>query len=183
LDTDTDKTLGKLGAGLSAESLRQLGYLFCLIELKHGETLCESGRHSQSLYVLHSGVLRVSVKRGASVVHVPAMRRGDWVGEVCLLDPGPATADVSVLGSAAVLEFTHEALKNFMTRDPVGASQLLATLMTDLALRLHRTSDSLIKFERSTALLADPPAEKKATEVEGLFAHLFGIHKNQPNAK
>jgi CRP-like cAMP-binding protein len=182
LDTDTKRTLSKLAAGLSPESQRQLEYLFCLVELGHGETLCESGRHSQSLYVLHSGVLRVSVKRGNNVVHVPTMHRGDWVGEVCLLDPGPATADVSVLGAAAVLEFTHDALKNFMAKDPVGASQLLSTLMNDLANRLHRTSDSLIKFERSTALLTDPPREK-ISAVEGLFTNLFGVHKNQPHAR
>ncbi len=177
MDTDTNKTLSKLGVGLSPESLRQLGYLFCLVELGHEATVCEAGKVSRSLYVLHSGVLRVSVKQGNSAVQIPTMRRGDWVGEVCLLDPGPATATVSVLGQAAVLEFSHDSLKEFIEKDPTGAAKLISTLMSDLASRLHRTSDSLVKFERNTALLTAPPAVKKA-EVDGLFTRFFGLHKD-----
>ena len=177
VDTDTNKTLSKLAVGLGAESLRHLSYLFCLVELGHEAMVCEAGQPSGSLYVLHSGVLRVSVRQGASVVHVPTMRRGDWVGEVCLLDPGPATATVSVLGSAAVLEFSHDALKEFIMKDPQGSATLINTLMNDLAARLHRTSDSLVKFERNTALLSAPPAVK-AAEVEGMFTRFFGLHKD-----
>ena len=177
LDNDINKTLSKLAAGLRPESARNLSYHFCLVELGHEQKVCEAGKDSRSLYVLHSGVLRISVKRGATVVHVPTMRRGDWVGEVCLLDPGPATANVSVLGQAAILEFTHDALKEFLAQDPEGAGQLIGNLMTDLAQRLHRTSDSLIRFERNTALLTAAPQAKTA-EVEGLITRFFGVHKD-----
>lgn len=177
MDNDVNKTLAKLATGLEAESLRLLSYHFCLVELDHEQAVCEAGKDSRSLYVLHSGVLRISVRRGSTVVHVPTMRRGDWVGEVCLLDPGPATATVTVLGKAAVLEFSHDALKEFMGKDPVGAARLLWNLMGDLAQRLHRTSDSLIKFERNTALLTAPPQVKSA-EIDGFITRLFNVHKD-----
>lgn len=176
MDTDTHKSLAKLAKGLAPDALRQLEYLFCLVELKHGENVCEAGQHSSSLYVLHSGVVRISVTRGDSTVHVPTMQRGDWVGEVCLFSPGEATATVSVLGQASLLEFTHDALLEFMAKSPRGATQLIDTLMRDMAKRLHNTSDSLVRFDKYTALLTSPPKPEGA-EVQGLFQRLLGLNK------
>jgi len=137
-------------------------YLMCVFELKRGDVLVREGEHTESLYIVQQGALRVTVGRDGGSVELPEVGTGQWVGEVSLLDPGPASATVSVLRKTTnVLEFSHGALKDFLRTNPAGACVLLEALASDLAERLHRTSDGLIRVEGGHAQQTAPPTPEQ----------------------
>jgi CRP-like cAMP-binding protein len=84
------------------------------------------------------------------------------VGEISLLDPGPASANVRVSGPTTILEFSHQALLAFIKKHPTGALHLLSSLARDLAGRLNRTSDGLVQLGRTGLELVAPAPPDEA---------------------
>lgn len=160
-DPQLAKALGNLVNGMSEEDLRRLLYVMCVFELKRGDVLVKEGDHTESLFIVQHGALRVTVGKGARQIELPEVTTGQWVGEVSLLDPGPASATVKVLRkTTTVLEFSHTALKEYLRSNPVGAGVVLEALARNLAERLHRTSDGLIRSDDGHLSQQDaPPAE------------------------
>jgi|GEM_PF-1860959 len=160
LDPKLAKAFGRLTQGMSDADLRRFMLVMCIFELKRGDVLVKEGQHTESLFIVQTGALRVTVGDGPSRIEMPEVTAGQWVGEVSLLDPGPASATVQVVRATTVLEFSHTALKEFSKTNPAGASIVLEALALGLADRLHRTSDGLVKSDAGHFLQADaPPAE------------------------
>ena len=160
LDEKFTKAIGRLTHGMSEADLRRFLFVMCLFELKRGDVLVTEGKPAGSLYIVQTGALRVTVGTGPSRVELPEVTAGQWVGEVSLLDPGPATASVSVVRPSTVLEFSHASLKEYVKTNPAGAGVLLEALAVGLAERLHRTSDGLVKHDAGRFLqAAAPPPE------------------------
>jgi CRP-like cAMP-binding protein len=151
------KALEKLTHGMDEAAVRHLCCLVCLFELKNGEVLIKGGDHSASMFIVAAGTLRVYVGGARAGIQLPDIRPGEWVGEISMLDPGPASAAVKVIGRATVLDFSHDALKDFIKTHPAGALHLLTALARDLARRLNRTSDGLVQKGLSGLALVDPP--------------------------
>jgi len=169
-DPEIAQALGNLVDGMPEDDLRRLLYVMCVFELKRGEVLLKEGEHTDSLYIVQHGALRVTVGKGAKQVELPEITAGQWVGEVSLLDPGPASATVKVLRkTSTVLEFSHTALKEYIRSNPVGAAVLLEALARNLADRLHRTSDGLVRNEAGRLSQVDAPR----TESHGWFKEML----------
>lgn len=174
-DPNLAKALGRLTDGMKDDDLRRLMYLMCVFELKRGDVLVKEGEHTESLFIVQHGALRVAIGRRAEQIELPEVTAGQWVGEVSLLDPGPASATVSVLRkTSTVLEFSHKALKNFMQTNPDGACVLLNALAGNLADRLHRTSDGLIRREAGRLSQAEPPPPEEHGWFKDMILTLGG---------
>jgi CRP/FNR family cyclic AMP-dependent transcriptional regulator len=161
------------------ESSRHLGYLMCLFELKHGERLIKEGLHSASMYIVYSGCLRISTAAGKSQVRLAELKEGEWVGEIALLDPGPASASVHVHGETTVLEFSHQALQQFIHDRPSGALCLLNALALRLASRLNQTSEGMVQSSDSGLHLVKPTRETKAGLVTTMLRMLHRDKEGQ----
>ena len=141
-------------------SVKFLECVVCTFDLKNGDVLIKEGDHSASMFIVASGTLRVFI--GRSNLQLLDIREGDWVGEISLLDPGPASATVKVIGRASVLDFSHEALADFIKNHPAGALQLLNSLARNLATRLSRTSEGLVhKGYSGLELVASGPRKDR----------------------
>lgn len=140
---------------MSASEIRELMFYLCVYDLKHEEEIITEGKHSDSMFILSAGTLSVLVGKGKNQVEVAKVEPGNWVGDVTLLDPGPASATVRVFVKAVVYEFSHKALMDFMAAHPSGAISLLENLSGKLARDLHRTSDAVIKRDQWKLKLAD----------------------------
>lgn len=150
-------------------SVRHLGYLMCVFELKDGEQLITEGKHAASMIIVYSGALQVTVGQGKQKIDLPAIKSGEWVGEISLLDPGPASANVRVCGTTTILEFSHQALLAFIKKHPAGALHLLSALARDLAGRLNRTSEGLVQLGRTGLELVAPAP----TDESGLMTSML----------
>ena len=132
---------------MEAKELKELMYFLCVYDLSNGEEIITEGKHTESLYIVHQGRLSVLVGQGQNQVEVSKIQAGGWVGEVTLLDPGPASATVRVFIKAKVFELTHKSMCDFIQAHPKGGMLLLDALCENLATRLHKTSDAEIKRE------------------------------------
>lgn len=172
MDERLTRALSRLTEGMDDKSRRHLELLMCVFELKDGEEIITEGKHSASMYIVYSGAMRVSIGQGKKRVELPELAEGDWVGEISLLDPGPASATVRVKGATTVLEFSHDALQKFVRDQPVSALQLLSALADDLAIRLSRTSDGLVQLGRSGLELVYPVTPEQAGFVTTMLRML-----------
>jgi len=155
---------------MDEDSVKFLGCVVCAFDLKNGEVLIKEGDHSASMYIVSSGTLRVFI--GGAGLHLQDIREGEWVGEICLLDPGPASATVKVIGRASVLDFSHDALREFIKTHPAGALQILTALARNLAARLQRTSEGLVHKGYAGLELVDPGPRKDPGIVTSLLQML-----------
>lgn len=155
---------------MNAKELRELMYYLCVYDLTNGDEIITEGKHTDTLYIVHTGRLSVLVGHDHKQVEVAKIESGGWVGEVTLLDPGPASATVRVFIKARVFEFTHKALCGFITAHPKAGMLLLDTLCENLATRLHKTSDAEIQRDDWKIKLA----EHQVAEEGGWFKDAIG---------
>lgn len=148
------ETLSGLTDGLSESEIRELMFYLCVYDLKHDEEIITEGKHADSMFILSAGTLSVLVGKGKNQVEVAKVTPGNWVGDVTMLDPGPASATVRVFVKTTVYEFSHKALMDFAKAHPPGAIALLEHLSAKLATDLHRTSDAVIKRDQWKLKLA-----------------------------
>lgn len=172
MSDDLRKVLVGLTGGMSDGEFRELMYFLCVYDLKHGEEIITEGKHSDAMFVLCAGALNVLVGLGDQPVEVSKLQPGEWVGDVTMLDPGPASATVRVFVKARVYELTHKALRDFSRAHPGAALTLLEALSKNLATNLHRTSDAIIKRDQWKLKLS-LSQEDTAQWVRGAFDGMY----------
>ena len=111
-------------------------------ELAQGDLLFRAGEPGESLFVVRSGEIELSIKDTTGqkiVLHVA--RSGDVFGELALLDQGARTATALALEETVLLELDRSDLLVLFQRTPPAALRLLAAMgkMTRRADELLRT--------------------------------------------
>ena len=68
------------------------------VEFKSGETIFQKGDAPNRAYIIESGQVTITSNVGAQDVHIDTLERGDFVGEMALIDdlPRSATATAAV---------------------------------------------------------------------------------------
>ncbi|MEO9897863.1 MAG: Crp/Fnr family transcriptional regulator [Paracoccaceae bacterium] len=118
---DRSVTLPRAGllADASDETLEELAAIATPVTLAKGEVLFEHGDDGESLYVISSGSLEISVvsSEGRKLV-LDVMHSGDVLGEIALLDPGRRTAGIAALERSELLSITRGNLVRAVDADP-----------------------------------------------------------------
>ena len=108
----------------------------------NGELICREGESSTEMFVLRSGSVRIFKARpsgarspaqspGASQppeIELAVLHKGDFFGEMSLLEGLPRDASAQAVGGAEVLVMTPGALLVRLRRDPTFAFELLQRL-------------------------------------------------------
>ncbi len=122
----------------------QLDALLAALETEDvaaGETLITEGSPSDALYLVWDGSLEIEVAGRDRAVS--RLGPGEVVGEVSLLDPGPATATVRSDAGCTVLVLRRAQLEQLWAAHPAIATRFLAHLNRELARRLRRATIQL----------------------------------------
>jgi hypothetical protein len=84
-----------------------------------GRAIVREGEHSDTLYLIVSGTLRVSTKgRDGQDVPLAALGAGDFFGEIALLTGRPRTATVTALTEVELLSLDRETANELRERHP-----------------------------------------------------------------
>jgi histidine ammonia-lyase len=97
-----------------------------------GESIMRAGAATTALYLVLDGELRLTTEDGEIEEDV---ERGDVVGEMPLLDGGPAPANVTAKGAAVVLELAYDELTAELELDPGFAARFYRALAVVVAER------------------------------------------------
>jgi CRP/FNR family transcriptional regulator, cyclic AMP receptor protein len=137
--------LALLAQAVGAEGADLLHPHLEAIELRDGDTVFVDGAPSDHLVLLVSGELVVQHVADGRVVEMGRRGPGSWLGEVSLIDPGPATATVVCRGPVRLLQLEHRTLLDLTTDRPEVASVLLRHVTRQLADRVAASSSGIVE--------------------------------------
>lgn len=129
--------------GFTAWQAKKL-ILACDIE-EHpaGKQLIRTGDPGDTMYVILSGELEVSVGEGGERTVLTHLGLGEVLGEIAIVARMPRSADVTVLSDARLLTLDADTLESLRRFSPFLASRLFLNLANILGLRLvERTRQS-----------------------------------------
>jgi CRP-like cAMP-binding protein len=116
--------------------------------LAAGEVLFREGDPGEHLYVVLEGQVRISKNlSGAGEEALAIMGRGDYFGEMALIDEKPRSADARAHDDGAVvLAIPSEALRNILDPGKVSSLRLLKILCGLISKRLREIDDKLVSW-------------------------------------
>ncbi len=114
---------------LSTEGFLDLAQLVQEEEYGPGKTICKTGEYGDTLYAVVEGV--VGVRRDGR--EIASLGKGEYFGEMAIIDSGPRSADCVAVSRASLLALRKEQLQAFCFRD----AQVLRGMMQVLSERLQ----------------------------------------------
>lgn len=110
--------------------LRRIDSLTCFIEVQAGTVLCRQGSHGRETFFIAAGEAEVTVDGS----HVAKLVRGDFFGEMAIIEGGLRTANVVAFTPMEVFVLSPGELEALLADVPRVARRMLATLSTRLRL-------------------------------------------------
>ena len=132
-----------LGLGLKDHELEALLGVLEYEELSAGETPIAQGTEADALYLVWGGSLTVVVETGEGESEVGVVGPGSMLGEVTLMDPGPASATVRCEQGCTALVLPRGRLEQLWRDHPRVAAKFLRQLARQVAERIRSTTIQL----------------------------------------
>ena len=133
----TDEELKLLGATCSEKEYARHAHVF-----KQFET------EDKSLYIIRQGKVHV-IRQEARVKKVLAsFGRGDFFGEMALLDSGPRSASAECGADTTLIALPQGRFEYLEGQSPTLALKLIKVFAKELVLRLRATDETLVPREK-----------------------------------
>ena len=113
-----------LFTGLGRRELERLGELGDEVDLPAGRTFVREGERGHEFFVILDG--RVRIERGGQTL--TTLGRGDFLGEIALVDGGPRTATAICEDDARLLVISHREFHSLLEEFPKIAVEILQAL-------------------------------------------------------
>jgi CRP-like cAMP-binding protein len=154
-----------------------------------GEVIIQQDQKAQTLHIVIAGSLEVIVSALGKETKVGDIGEGDCIGEIGILEPGPASATVRVAETTILWSIDIEALQQFFEVVPMGAAKLLMGISSLLCKRLRHANQTIMENRILPGHLGvrcgliKEPIRASADEKPGkggLFGGLLGGKKDPP---
>jgi CRP-like cAMP-binding protein len=131
---------------LSSMEIRFLSTLSREKKLKSGEVLFREGEAGDAMYVVLEGRMMISKHiPGAGEEALAFLERGDYFGEMALIDNQPRSANAKAHdGGAVVLAIPREVVEGLLDMKKLSSLRLLKILCSLVAKRLREVDDKLV---------------------------------------
>jgi len=134
-----DLSASQFFAALNPATLNELQFELELVRLPGGEILFHAGAAGDSMYVVLSGRLRVSVERSdGSEEIIREIGRGESVGELALLTGEARSATIRAIRDSELAMLSRSAFERAIKSDPT----LIRQLAVQLAARQRQGADA-----------------------------------------
>src|SRR6478672_5711956 len=125
---------------LDTRAAHELCELLESLDSKEGAVLFRTGDVGDAMYLIEEGKVRICVRaKDGHEVTLTELHRGDFFGEMVLLDGKPRSADARVAEDARLAVLSREHFLSFVRSNPNVALEML----TALANRLRHTDELL----------------------------------------
>jgi CRP-like cAMP-binding protein len=138
----TNEAISMLGevpifSGLSKKELTAIANAAKEVDHRQGSTLAREGDTGVGFFLILDGVAEVKVGDH----HVRDMSRGDFFGEISLLEGGPRTATVNAATDIRLLALTQWVFKRLVEQNPNIASKMLKIMAQRLRTSARNLTD------------------------------------------
>ncbi len=141
-----------LFGGLGESTLERIASMLVEHQFDRGSVVCRQGESGRSLYVVARGeVIVCRQTQSGQLVRMVRLGKGEFFGEMTLIDVQPRSATVIVEEPATLYALTNRDLYRLYREDVDGYIMVLQNICRELSRRLRR---------------ADSRVAELATEVE-----------------
>jgi CRP-like cAMP-binding protein len=113
-----------LFAGLDRREVGFLGRLMDEVDVADGKVLTREGATGGEFFIVLDGTIRIE-RDGRELNR---LGKGDFLGEIALIDQGPRTATAVADGPARVMVLTSSAFNSMLSQNPGVESKVLRML-------------------------------------------------------
>ncbi len=149
---------------LDNDAARELCEMLESVDHKSGALLFRAGDEGDAMYLIEQGKIRIGVRtKEGHEITLTELGRGDFFGEMALLEDKPRSADARVIADARLAMLSREHFLSFVRSHPNVALELLSALAnrlrhTDELLR-HSATRNVNVEEAAQLTLADRAAD------------------------
>lgn len=111
------------------------------LRLVDGDVVFHEGDNSSEMYVVVEGQVTVSKQSSRGDIHLATLQRGDFVGEMSLLESLPRSATARAKGATKLLVIHPGGFLLKIRRDPTFAFEMLQSLSK----RIRLTNENLMR--------------------------------------
>ena len=125
--------------------------------LKKGEVLFREGDEGSTFYIILAGDIAIEKKRdkeGKKFQKLAVLRKGDYFGEMAVLEGQPRFAQARAIAAAEVVELGRDGLLRFIDEHPREGAAMLIEIILVMLKRLRHTSDDLMAAHNFMEVLA-----------------------------
>src|SRR6266550_1134326 len=135
--------------GLSAAEMKLLATFSSEERFREGSMIFREGEKGDKLFIVLDGRVRISkFIPGVGEEALTVLDRGDFFGEMALIDDKPRSADAkSHDGDATVLSIDRSTLNEILSMDPHAALQFLNLLCRLISRRLREINDKIVQWK------------------------------------
>lgn len=137
---------------LNEDDRRSLAASGAFQNLSEGMFMLRQGDEQDHLFVLVQGKLSASCRSHAGDVELGMIMPGETIGEMNVLDPKKASADVRAVVNSRVWLISRAALDTYIEQHPLAGVQILRAIARDLCRRIRKTSDKILRQAEMTHL-------------------------------
>jgi CRP/FNR family transcriptional regulator, cyclic AMP receptor protein len=129
---------------LSAEERTTLQNYGDIVHHDKGDSVVEQGVAQSFLHLVVSGELQVKLHSPEAIIPLGYVDVGGCVGEMSLLEPVEASAQVAATAPTNVWALSRSRFDQFLAENPIAGCKLLKSIATLLARRLRKGSQRLL---------------------------------------
>jgi CRP/FNR family transcriptional regulator, cyclic AMP receptor protein len=135
--------------GLSAAEMKLLATFSTEEKFRDGSMIFREGEKGDKLYIVLDGRVRISkFIPGVGEEALTVLDRGDFFGEMALIDDKPRSADAKAHeGDATVLSIDRATLNEILSMDPHAALQFLNLLCRLISRRLREINEKIVQWK------------------------------------
>jgi len=135
--------------GLSAAEMKLLATFSTEERFREGSMIFREGEKGDKLYIVLDGRVRISkFIPGVGEEALTVLDRGDFFGEMALIDEKPRSADAKAHGGdATVLSIDRATLNEILSMDPHASLQFLNLLCRMISRRLREINDKIVQWK------------------------------------
>lgn len=131
-----------------------------------GAVICREGEEGEEMYIIQNGKVRVSKRFAGRTQVVSVLEKGDFFGEMAIVNRIQRTATVTAIDHVELLVFDREGLQNMISRNTKIALSIIDKLCRRLQ-TAHLKIQHLVK-----------------RDAEGLIAlHLGSLYQELPSGE
>lgn len=133
---------------------------YSIIEYETGETIFEQGDQGLDMYLVQGGEVEVLQRMGGVDRQIAVLERGDFFGEMALLESEPRTSSVRAISSSKLIRIDRAGLQHLLERNPEIAVRMIRKLGRRLA-----TAEEMLA--RALAVADEEPSTMIEEEIRG----------------
>jgi CRP/FNR family cyclic AMP-dependent transcriptional regulator len=133
--------------GMTSAQLRKLAAGMREVSFPINSSIFREGDPGGSMFIIADGKVRISkVVPGIGEEALAILEKGQYFGEMSLIEDGPRSADAIAHSTCKLYELSRQGLDQLMFTDKELAYVLLWTFVRTLSSRLRETNDKIRGF-------------------------------------